>query len=144
MDLGQQIVAAAEKALEEDRAKRSCNVTVSFKQGGYNYNFLVFLEPNDLVIRYKTLVFKVPRIDTAGFQKVMNHIEDCILIEFKDQTESKGEQPDAAESDGMLIAGQHVVILARHGFEEQQTRFTCHRHYSTFFRKGTGLLQYLQ
>lgn len=113
MDLGRQIVAAAQQALEEDRAKRACNVTISFchrdSDGRYDFQLRVAPDGNHVIIRYKTLEYRVARSDKAGYEGVIRSIREAII----------NEATEAAAADGLKVVYDVWVCIGRHGLSNR-------------------------
>lgn len=71
MELAEKIVAAAQRALEEDRARHSLDVTISLIYGKHKYSFSLFPEPDHMVIRFDSLDARVLRSDKDAFEEIL-------------------------------------------------------------------------
>lgn len=143
MDLAQQIVAAARKEFEQDCNKQSCDIIVNVLYNCYNYTVRVVPLPDHLLVRHKSIVYKVPRTDRDGFEDVMGFLLQAIKDEIACRTAQDELDVDGVDFDDFVDEHRHKVTIMRHGSTVFQAGFQWYKNLDETFRRYTKTLRYL-
>jgi len=119
MDLAVLISEAASQAYKKDCTEKTCDVDILF-HGRYKYKISITPMSKHILIKYKTIEYKVARDDKATFEEVVSFISDIIDNDanttLNEDIEYNGYWPDDDENydiNTITLKSQNADVFSR-------------------------------
>jgi len=112
MDLALTIVEASTETFKKECLTNTCNVDITIHDR-YNYNIIIIPMEKHILIKYKTLEYRVARDDKKSYDDILNFlieaIDDDIYTSLNLDIEYHGYWPDHDENFYI-----NSIIIKRH------------------------------
>lgn len=113
MDLAIMISEAAASQLKNDCLTNACRITINF-HNRYSYDVEVIPMTNHIILKYKTLEFKIEKSNKQEYEEsvqfLIDEIEDASALDLSNDIEFGGYWPDSDE-----YYNENSVLVLKNG-----------------------------